>query len=627
LRYRSSRKGTPSGAPAATPRPFRPQVESLETRDVPAFYGNQLFPLDNPWNQVISSAPVAANSDAVIARIVNRHSGTAPKLHADFSNPTDGSLYGIPVNVVDSSVPKVPVVVPSFGYAGESDLVSVPIPANAVIEGDGPTGPAPSASRGDSHLLVYDKTANVLYELYCAARPSEVTYPYGGAKPTGTWGAYQISFWDLKTNYFRTIGETSADAAGLPILPGLVRPDEALPASAGGQGAITHAIRMTVQQTASLFAYPASHEASSQAGSDLPRMGERFRLKASFPIPSTWSPEARAIAQAMKDYGLIVADNGSDMYFQGTPSDRWNMSSVLQVQQIRATDLEVVDLTPVVTGLSVASGLTGGGTSITISGHNFGGAAGQLHVLFGGVEATSVVVVSDSVLVAVAPPHAAGAVDVRVQSGTVRTDAGGSPVFFGYGTSAVNATDLFSFLTLSPPPVSPPPVGGSSAAYVGSDAATQGSWQGVYGSAGYDLATGPAALPAYAAVTPAGQQNCTWDRSAADPRALQVPGSPGRLAAVWYSNSAFTVDLNLTDGAAHRVSAYFLDYTAMGRSERVDVLDAATGAVLDTRTVSGFAGGQYLTWDLSGHVRLRVTRLAGANAVLSGLFFDSPTTK
>jgi hypothetical protein len=425
---------------------------------VPTFYGNQLFPLDNPWNQVISAAPVATNSDAIIARIVNRHSGTAPRLHADFGNPvTDGALYGIPVTVVDGTVPKVNVVIPSFGYPDESDLVQVPIPANAVIEGDGPTGPNPPSQRGDSHLLVYDRTANVLYELYQAVRPTETSFPYGGTHPTGQWGAYQISFWDLNTNSFRTIGATSADAAGLPILPGLVRPDETLPASAGGQGAINHAIRMTVQQTASLFVYPASHEASSLVGSDLPRMGERFRLKAGFVIPSTWSAEAKAIAQAMKDYGMIVADNGSDMFFTGAPSTQWNMASVLQVQSIRATDFEVVDLTPGVTGLSVTSGSTGGGMSVTITGRNFSGAAGQLHVLFGSTEATSVTILSDSQVVVVAPAHIAGTVDVRVQSGTTRTDINGASVFFGYGTSAASVADQFTFTSTSPPPPPPPP--------------------------------------------------------------------------------------------------------------------------------------------------------------------------
>jgi hypothetical protein len=458
-RFRSGRN--PGSAP--------PSLLELEDRTTPTFAGNQVFPLDNPWNQVVSGAPVAADSDAIIARIVARHSGTAPGLHPDFGNPVpDGALYGIPVNVVDGrTTPAVNVVISPDGWANESDVVPIPIPPNAVIEGDGATGPSdpsnPSA-RGDSHLLVYDKAANVLYELGSAARPDEASYPYGGAKPLGVWGAYVESVWDLNRNTFRTVGFTSADAAGLPIMPGLVRPDEALPPSAGGQGVITHAIRMTAAQTRDAFVYPASHEASSRTDADLPRMGERFRLKSSVVIPTTWPPEVRAVARAMKDYGLIVADNGSDMYFQGTPSDQWNMDAMLQLRAIKATDFEVVDLTPVVTGLDVSTGPTGGGSGVVVSGHNFSGAAGRLHVLFGGVEAASITILSDSQVFAVAPPHAAGAVDVQVQSGTATTDADGNPVFFGYGTSAVTPTDQFTFkpgdpvTPPAPPPVSPPGV-------------------------------------------------------------------------------------------------------------------------------------------------------------------------
>ncbi|MBX9622387.1 MAG: IPT/TIG domain-containing protein, partial [Gemmataceae bacterium] len=425
-------------------RAFRPRFERLEARDVPTFYGNQLFPADNPWNQKITDAPVAANSAAIIGKIDGRRTGAAPYLHADFGNPrTDGALYGIPVNVVDNTVPKVTVNIPSFGYADESDLVKVPIPANAVVEGDTPSGPAPASARGDSHLLVYDKTANVLYELYQAARPAETSFPYGGTKPAGSWGAYQISYWDLNTNSFRTVGATSADAAGLPILPGLARPDEANPASKGGQGVITHALRMTVQQTLNTFVYPASHEASSLTATDLPRMGERFRLKGSFVIPSTWSPEAKAVAQAMKDYGLIVADNGSDLFFTGTASDQWDGAAVRQVQSIGTGSFEVVDLTPVVTGLSTTSGPAG--TVVTVTGKNFGGAAGQLRVLFGGVAASSVTVVSDTEVRATAPAGTVGAtVDVQVRSGATKTNTNNQSVFWGYGTSAAVAAARFT---------------------------------------------------------------------------------------------------------------------------------------------------------------------------------------
>ena len=418
-------------------------VEELDARLVPTYLGNQLFPLDNPWNQNVAGAPVSASSAAIVSAIVARHGGTAPRLHADFGNPLDGNLYGIPVNVATSSTPRYNIYFPPEGYADESDVVPVPIPTGAVIEGDFFNGPSTPADRGDSHLLVYDKDANVLYELYQAIRPNETAFPYGGTKPSTTqWGAYQISVWDLNANSFRTIGATSADAAGLPILPGLVRPDETNPASAGGVGVIDHAIRMTVVKTAS-YVYPASHHTSGPNTSDLPRMGERFRLKANFAVPTTWSPEAKAIATAMKTYGLIVADNGSDMFFQGTPSDQWNMNAVLDIQAIPATQFDVVDLAPAVTGLGAASGSAG--TSVTIAGRNFGGAAGQLHVLFGGTEATSVTIVSDTQLVAVAPAHAAGQIDVRVQSGTNRLNTNGQQEFFGYGTSPAVAADHFTY--------------------------------------------------------------------------------------------------------------------------------------------------------------------------------------
>ena len=423
---------------------LRLMLQELDTRVVPTFYGNQLFPLDNPWNQNISAAPVAANSSAIIGTIINRHDGTAPRIHADFGNPLDGNLYGIPVNIATNSTPKYAIYFSDNGYQDESDVVPVPIPDGAVIEGDFFNGPSTPGDRGDSHLLVYDRDANVLYELYQAIRPDETDFPYGGTKPVGPWGAYQISMWDLNVNSFRTIGATSADAAGLPILTGLVRPDEVNPAPSG-VGVIDHAIRMTVVRTRDSFVFPASHEASSFSDTDLPRMGERFRLRANFVIPHDWSAEAQAIAQAMKTYGLIVADNGSDFFFQGMPSDQWNMDAVLEVQSIRANDFEVVDLTPRLTGLDVNSGSVAGGTVVTITGRNFGGAAGQLHVQFGTVDATSVTVVSDTELIAIAPAHVAGTVDVRVVSGSMRTNTDGQSVFFGYGTSPVVLAGKFTF--------------------------------------------------------------------------------------------------------------------------------------------------------------------------------------
>src|SRR5437773_1265238 len=216
-------------------------IEELEARTVPTLLGQQLFPTDNPWNQEIASAPVAANSAAVINNIVSSYGDG--RLHPDFGQDyhTAIDLYGIPYNVVHgNSTPKITVTLDA--YPDESDPVPAPVPSNVVLEGDFQNGPNVGVdSRGDSHLLVYDLDNNVAYEFYRASRPSE--------NADGHWHADQETVWDMKTNTFRTLGWTSADAAGLSILAGLARPDEALPTSQGGQGVINHAIRFTLQNS------------------------------------------------------------------------------------------------------------------------------------------------------------------------------------------------------------------------------------------------------------------------------------------------------------------------------------------------------------------------------------------
>lgn len=426
-------------------------VELLEDRAVPTLLGQQLFPADNPWNQQITNAPVAADSATIMNAIVGTYGDG--RLHPDFGQDTQSAnpLYGIPYNVVHgNSTPKVHVAIDA--YPDESDLQDVPIPANAVIEGDQQNGPTAGVdNRGDSHLLVYDVDNNVAYEFYRASRPGE--------NSDGQWHADQETVWNFNTNEFRTLGNTSADAAGLPILPGLVRPDEGLPVGEGGQGAIHHAIRFTLQNAVILnqFLYPASHTANpgNTNPATQPPMGARFRLKASVDL-STLNPESRVIAQAMKDYGLIVADNGSNFFFSGasyaadasngmdlTWNDNDIQDSVHGLKSLHFSDFEVVDLTPVVTGLSVSGGPVG--TPVTIAGQNFSGAAGHLQVLFGNTPAAAVTVVDDGHITAVAPAGS-GTVDVRVQSGV--GDPGdpsnvNSPVF-GYGTSTVTAADRFT---------------------------------------------------------------------------------------------------------------------------------------------------------------------------------------
>jgi hypothetical protein len=457
-------------------KPFRlttPRLDELEDRIVPTLLGQQLFPSDYPWNQNISNAPVAANSAAIIA-----HIGSSIGIHPDWGNdsPSNGSspLYGIPFNVVHSNAPgttKVNVIIDN--YPGESDIVPVPMPANpVVIEGDYQNGPNPNGGgynagqRGDSHLLVWDADTNTAYELYGVTRPSDPTlFPNtsGVEQPhtDGKWHAAQESVWTMSADSFRPLGNTSADAAGLSILAGLARPDEGLPTSQGGQGAIDHALRFTLPQKDinPQYIYPASHVIGTTAGSTNLPFGARLRLMNTPQVNAliaNMGPQAQIIATAMQQYGLVLADAGSAMFVTGASgsvdtnnnlSQTWNMSDVLGLRSLTAADFQVVDLTPQVTGLSASSGSAG--TTITVIGQNFSGSAGHLSVLFGGTAATSVTYVDDSHLTAVVPTGT-GTVDVQVQSGVNEVDPNNpnrnvtNPIF-GYGISATSAADQFTY--------------------------------------------------------------------------------------------------------------------------------------------------------------------------------------
>ncbi|HEX4614031.1 MAG TPA: IPT/TIG domain-containing protein, partial [Urbifossiella sp.] len=438
----------------------------LEERDVPALLGDTLFPADNPWNQQVTNAPVAANSSAVMSAIIAAAGNN--RIHPDFGEDdrsAGAALYGIPYNVVHgNSVPHVNVVID--GYPDESDLLAAPIPANAVIEGDFQTGPNPSVDdRGDSHLIVFDQDNNRAYEFFGASRPGENT--------DGKWHADQESVWDTSGNSFRPLTWTSADAAGLAILPGLVRPDEALPVSQGGQGVIDHAIRFTLTNSAILnqFIYPASHAANPRNNDPTtePPMGARFRLKANVDL-SGLDPESRIIAQAMKDYGLVLADNGSDFYFSGasysvdannnfdlTYNDDDIQDTTHGLKSLHYSDFELVDLTPQVTGLSSSSGAAG--DTLTVTGQNFGGAAGHLSVAFGNTPATNVAIVDDAHL-RVGVPAGTGTVNLTVTSGVAAPGVSENVMnpIFGYGTSAVTRADQFTYGAALPPGNTPPTI-------------------------------------------------------------------------------------------------------------------------------------------------------------------------
>jgi hypothetical protein len=278
----------------------------------PSLDGCPIFPQDNIWNTPVDEMPVDSNSDAYINSI-----GSTEKLRADFGSGTYlGARIGIPFNKVTGSQPDIEIDYTVYG--DESDPGLFPIPLTASIEG-GPSG------TGDRHVIVVDTQNCMLYELYNALPQADY------------WNADCGAMFDLKSNALRTDGYTSADAAGLPIFPGLVRYDEV------AFGEIKHAIRFTVSQTRNTFVWPARHYASSLTGTEYPPMGQRFRLKNNY-IVSGFSTDARVILDALKTYGMMLADNGSDMYLSGVPDERWDNDVLAELQTVEAADFEAVDV-------------------------------------------------------------------------------------------------------------------------------------------------------------------------------------------------------------------------------------------------------------------------------------------
>jgi hypothetical protein len=278
----------------------------------PAVGGCPLFPASSPWNERVDNLPVAADSSTIIASIGDG------SVHADFgSGLWDGSRIGIPYVVVHGKATAKSRV--SFQYADESDKGPYPIPANVPIEGQ------PNAGDGDRHALIVDRDSCKLYELYALQRAGD------------RWTAGSGAIWNLRSNALRPAGWTSADAAGLPILPGLARWD-----GDASTGVIRHALRFTVERTRQAYVYPARHYASSDTDPSLPPMGLRVRLKASVDI-SKLPRQARIVAQAMKTYGLILADNGSNWYVSGAPSPHWSNDQLHALGALTGSDFEVVD--------------------------------------------------------------------------------------------------------------------------------------------------------------------------------------------------------------------------------------------------------------------------------------------
>ena len=278
-----------------------------------------VFPGDNPWNRDISSLPVRADSDAFIDSI-----GRADHVHPDFGTEWEGAPIGIPFVTVGKSQRKVAIEFTAYG--DESDPGPYPVPSDAPVEGG-------ADGDGDRHVLVVDTDACVLYELYRA-------FPETG----GAWSADSGAVFQLASNDEHPLEWTSADAAGLPILPGLVRYEEVVT-----EGALRHAVRFTVSRSRKAIVAPARHYASSSNDASLPPMGLRLRMKQSYDC-SSFSSEARVVCEGLKHYGLIVADNGSDWYLSGAPDPRWDDAQLEELKRVPGTAFEVVRSGPLTRG-------------------------------------------------------------------------------------------------------------------------------------------------------------------------------------------------------------------------------------------------------------------------------------
>ncbi|MCB9433445.1 MAG: hypothetical protein H6668_15845 [Ardenticatenaceae bacterium] len=282
----------------------------------PQIAGCDVFPGDNIWNTPVDNLPVHARSSGYINTI-----GASRTVHADFGSgvwpPGSNSPIGIPFITVPANQPNVPITF--VWWPEESDPGPYPIPPNAPIEGG-------AAGDGDRHVLVLQQGTCKLFELYSA-------FPQSG----GGWEAGNGAVYDLNSHALRPDGWTSADAAGLPILPGLVRYDEV------ASGEIRHAIRFTAPETQAAHLWPARHHASNQTGANYPPMGLRLRLRADYDI-SGFSPDVQVILRAFKRYGLILADNGSAWYISGAPDARWDNDQLHEMDVIRGSDFEAVEV-------------------------------------------------------------------------------------------------------------------------------------------------------------------------------------------------------------------------------------------------------------------------------------------
>jgi len=365
--------GNPPPPPPPPPPPSA--CSGISTGEGGSLNGFLPFPADNLWNLNIANAPVDPNS----AAIINFIGGTAA-MHPDFgSGQYDGSIIGIPYIVVDSS--QAPVTINLTDYADESDPGPMPVPANALVEG------APNPGDGDRHTLVVDNSSCWLYELYNAVPQND-----------GSWTAASTAVWDLQADGQRPLTWTSADAAGLSIFAGLARYDEV------AAGEIKHALRFTLQSSRAAFVPPASHWAANSSNANAAPMGMRMRLKASFDI-SGFSAANQVLLTAMQQYGIIMADNGSNMYISGAPDDRWDNDDLHNLGQLTAADFDVVQMStiytqanlptgnaPAIASFTASSSTVSAGTPVTLNWNVTGASYFIVTPQIGAIRGTSVVV-------------------------------------------------------------------------------------------------------------------------------------------------------------------------------------------------------------------------------------------
>lgn len=300
-----------AGVTAASARPLDGDLTSLTVLGPNAPIDFPMFPATDAWNADVSASAVHPLSATYL-----RSMGLDTEVHPDFGTVWNGAPNGIPYVLVSGAQPKIPI---TFYYPDESDPGPYPIPLDAPIEG-GPAG------TGDRHILTLDVDNRLLYEVYDARYNSAL----------GRWEAGSGAIWNLNTGTTRPAGWTSADAAGLPMLPGLVRYDEVK------SGEITHALRFTVAQTQRAYVYPATHFASDSTDPALPPMGLRLRLRAGYDILG-FPTDVQVILRALKKHGMMVADNGGPFYISGAPDSRWDDDVLRAISQVKGSDFEVVD--------------------------------------------------------------------------------------------------------------------------------------------------------------------------------------------------------------------------------------------------------------------------------------------